>query len=280
MFKKLLALVLATTLSLPLMAEQTGAKKAQKAKGEETTKTSKTANGAEPAVADGAASGSANPASIADRVKAAIEEKLGASVTSVIKTPYLGLYEVYADGQILYTDEKITTIIAGTLIDGTSMKNYTAARMQKLTAVNFADLPLDLAVKQVRGDGSRVLVSFEDPNCGYCKKLARDIVKLDDVTIYTFLYPILSPDSLEKSNQIWCSADKVKAWNDWMLEGKLPVGKSDCDVSAVQKTVELGRKLAINGTPTLIFSNGERVPGAVPIEQIEKKLAPMPAAAK
>ena len=276
MFKKLLALVMATTLSLPLMAEQTGAKKAPKAKPEEVTKTS---NAADPAVG-GSAAGPTNPAIILNQVKAAIEGKLGATVTSVIKTPYLGLYEVYADGQILYTDEKITTIIAGTLIDGASMKNYTAARMQKLTAVNFADLPLDLAVKQVRGDGSRVLVSFEDPNCGYCKKLARDTANLDNVTIYTFLYPILSPDSLEKSNQIWCSADKVKAWNDWMLEGKTPVGKSDCDVSAVQKTVELGRKLAINGTPTLIFSNGERVPGAVPLEQIEKKLAPMPVASK
>lgn len=264
MFKKLLAFVMATTLSLPLVAEQVGAKKSQKTKPEESTK----------------AAATSNPANVANQVKAAIEEKLGTTVISVTKTPYLGLYEIYADGQILYTDEKITTIIAGTLIDGVTKKNYTAARMQKLTAVNFADLPLDLAVKQVRGDGSRVLASFEDPNCGYCKKLARDLTKLDNVTLYTFLYPILSPDSLEKSNQIWCSSDKARAWNDWMLDGKVPAGKGDCDVSAVQQTVELGRKLAINGTPTLIFSNGERVPGAVPLEQIEQKLAPMPAAAK
>ena len=202
-------------------------------------------------------------------VKKALESKLGAKVTSVTKSPYLGLYEVYAEGQIVYTDEKQTVIIAGTLIDGKTMKNHTAERMQKLMAIKFSDLPLEYAVKQVRGDGKRVLASFEDPNCGYCKKLAKDIAKLDNVTIYTFLLPILSPDSLEKSNQIWCSADKAKAWNDWMA----PSGKADCDTSAVQKTVELGRRLNINGTPTLFFADGERIPGAVPVAQIEQKLA-------
>ena len=205
-------------------------------------------------------------------VKKAIEAKLGTKVSSVLKSPYLGLYEIYADGQILYTDEKLTAIIAGTLIDGKTMKNVTAERMQKLTAIKFSDLPIELAVKQVRGDGRRVLASFEDPNCGYCKKLAKDIAKLDNVTIYTFLLPILSPDSLQKSNQIWCSADKVKTWNDWMQNGQQPSGKGDCDTGAVQKTVELGQKLAITGTPTIFFADGERIPGAVPLAQIEKKL--------
>ena len=205
-------------------------------------------------------------------VKKAIESKLGGKVASVTKSSYLNLYEVYAEGQIFYTDEKVTAILAGTLIDGKTMKNVTAERMQKLTAIKFSDLPLELAVKQVRGDGKRVLASFEDPNCGYCKRLAKDLVKLDNVTIYTFLYPILSPDSLEKSNQIWCSADKAKAWNDWMQDGKAPTGKGDCDVSAVQKTVELGRKLGVSGTPTIFFADGARVPGAVPLAQIEKRL--------
>ena len=209
-------------------------------------------------------------------VKKGIEEKLGGKVTSVSKSPYLGLYEVYAEGQILYTDEKITAIIAGTLIDGKTMKNVTAERMQKLTAIKFSDLPLELAVKQVRGNGKRVLASFEDPNCGYCKKLARDTANLDNITIYTFLLPILSPDSLEKSNQIWCSADKVKAWNDWMQDNKTPSGKGDCNTTAVKKTIELGRKLAITGTPTLFFADGERFPGAIPLAEIEKTLAQVP----
>ena len=209
-------------------------------------------------------------------VKKAVEAKLGSKVTSVSKSPYLGLYEVYTEGQILYTDEKLTAIIAGTLIDGATMKNITAERLQKLTAIKFSELPLELAFKRVHGDGKRVLATFEDPNCGYCKKLARDTVKLDNVTIYTFLYPILSPDSLEKSKQIWCATDKGKVWDDWMLDGKAPSGKSDCDTSAVQKTVELGRKLNISGTPTIFFANGDRVPGALPLAQIEKKLDQIP----
>ena len=207
-------------------------------------------------------------------VKKAIEAKLGGNkVTSVTKTPYLGLYEVYADGQIFYTDEKITAILAGSLIDGQSMKNVTAERMQKLTAISFADLPLELAFKQVRGDGKRVLATFEDPNCGYCKRLAKDMIKLDNVTLYTFLLPILSPDSLEKSKRIWCSTDKAKAWNYWMIDGKAPTGRTDCDTTAIQKSVELGQKLAISGTPTIFFADGTRVPGAMPIEQIENRLS-------
>ncbi len=213
-------------------------------------------------------------------VKKALEGKLGAPVTSVTKTPYLGLYEVYADGQIVYTDEKVSALLVGSLIDGKTMKNVTTERMQKLTAIKFSDLPLSQAIKQVRGDGKRVFASFEDPNCGYCKKLAREIAKLENVTIYTFLYPILSPDSLEKSNQIWCSADKAKAWNDWMIDGKAPGGKGDCDTTAVKKSVETGRKLAINGTPTVFFADGERIPGAIPLARIEQKLAEVASSAR
>jgi thiol:disulfide interchange protein DsbC len=206
-------------------------------------------------------------------VKKAVEAKLNGQVDKVTKTPYLGLYEVFVGGDIVYTDEKVSAILfEGKLVDTKTMKNVTSERLQKLTAIKFTDLPLDLAVKQVRGDGRRAFATFEDPNCGYCKKLARDIAKLENVTIYTFLYPILSPDSLEKSKQIWCAADKAKAWNDWMIDGKAPSGKSDCDTTAVQKTIEAGRKLAINGTPTIFFSDGERIPGAVPVAKIEEKL--------
>ncbi|MBK7674840.1 DsbC family protein [Accumulibacter sp.] len=206
-------------------------------------------------------------------IKKSVETKLARTVTSVTKTPYLGLYEVYVDGQIVYTDEKVSALLIGALVDGKTMKNVTDERMQKLTAIKFADLPLALAVKQVRGDGKRVFATFEDPNCGYCKKLAKDIAKLDNVTIYTFLYPILSPDSLEKSNQIWCAPDRAKAWNEWMIDGKAPGGKGDCDTTAVKKTIEMGRKLAITGTPTIFFADGERIPGAIPIAKIEQKLA-------
>ncbi|EXI68405.1 MAG: putative thiol:disulfide interchange protein DsbC precursor [Candidatus Accumulibacter adjunctus] len=209
-------------------------------------------------------------------VRKSLESKLGRPLTSLTRTPYLGLYEAYADGQIFYTDDKVSVIIAGALIDGKSMKNVTEERLQKLSAIKFSELPLALAVKQVRGDGKRVFATFEDPNCGYCKKLAKDLTKLDNVTIYTFLYPILSPDSLDKSNRIWCAADRARAWNDWMVDGKAPGGKGDCDTTAVKKTIELGRKLAINGTPTIFFADGERIPGAVPLARIEEKLAQAP----
>lgn len=206
-------------------------------------------------------------------IKKAMEAKLGAKVESVTKSGYLGLYEVYSEGNILYTDDKMTAFIAGgQLIDGKTMKNVTEERMRKLTAIKFSELPLDRAIKQVRGDGKRVLATFEDPNCGYCKRLAKDLLKLDNVTIYTFLYPILSEDSIRKSKQIWCSVDRAKAWNDWMIEGRAPAGKDDCDTAAITKNQEYGRRLGISGTPTMFFADGERVPGAIPLAKIEQKL--------
>jgi thiol:disulfide interchange protein DsbC len=214
-------------------------------------------------------------ATVADEaaVRKNFEAKFGAKAESVTKAGYLGLYEIYADGQILYADEKGSAFIIGPLIDGKTMKNVTQERINKLTAIKWSDLPLDRAVKQVRGDGKRVLASFEDPNCGYCKRLAKDLQKLDNVTIYTFLYPILSQDSVDKSKAIWCAQDRAKAWNDWMVDGKTPAGKADCDTTAIAKNQEFGRKLNINGTPTIFFADGERIPGAVPLQKIEEKLA-------
>ena len=206
-------------------------------------------------------------------IKKAMEAKLGAKVESVTKSGYLGLYEVYSEGNILYTDDKMTAFIAGgQLIDGKTMKNVTEERMRKLTAIKFAELPLERAIKQVRGDGKRILATFEDPNYGYCKRLAKDLQKLDNVTVYTFLYPILSEDSIRKSKQIWCSVDRAKAWNDWMVEGRAPSGKDDCDTAAITKNQEYGRRLGISGTPTMFFADGERVPGAMPLAKIEQKL--------
>lgn len=210
-------------------------------------------------------------------IRKAMEAKLGTKVESVVKSGYLGLYEVYADGTVFYTDEKVTAIlVGGQMIDGKTMKNVTEERMRKLTAIRFGELPLERAIKQVRGDGKRVLATFEDPNCGYCKRLAKDLQKLDNVTIYTFLYPILSEDSVRKSKQIWCSSDRAKAWNDWMIDGKAPGSRDDCDTAAVAKNQEYGRKLNIQGTPTMFFADGERVPGAVPLARIEQKLAQPP----
>jgi len=205
-------------------------------------------------------------------VRNAFETKFGTKVESVTKAGYLGLYEIYADGQIIYSDEKGTVFIVGPLIDGKTMKNVTQARMLKLTAIKWSDLPLERAVKVVRGDGKRAFATFEDPNCGYCKRLAKELKKMDNVTIYTFLFPILSQDSVDKSKRIWCAEDRAKAWVDWMVDGKAPTGNGDCDTTAITRNQEYGRKLNINGTPTLFFTDGERIPGAVPMAKIEAKL--------
>ena len=216
------------------------------------------------------------------KIQKAVESRLGIKVDSVTKAGYFGLYEVYADGNIFYTDEKVTAMLIGgdmirapqalNLIDLKTNRNITDERMRKLNAIKFSDLPLEQAIKQVRGNGKRVIATFEDPNCGYCKRLAKDLQKLENVTIYTFLYPILSEDSLKKSRQIWCAADRNRAWLDWIIDGKQPGGRDNCDTTAVSKNQEFGRRLNITGTPTIIFADGERIPGAVPLATLEQKL--------
>lgn len=206
-------------------------------------------------------------------VKKAWESTLKMQADSVTRSGYLGLYEIYSGGEVFYTDEKVSAIIrGGELIDARTKQNITRTRMQKLTAIKFSDLPLDLAVRQVRGNGKRVLASFEDPNCGYCKRLAKEMTTLDNATIYTFLFPILSPDSKQKSEKIWCAPDRAKAWNEWMIQGREPSGPANCDTAAISKILELGRKLGVSGTPTIFFANGERAPGALPLAEIEQRL--------
>ena len=205
-------------------------------------------------------------------IKRTLEGRLGGvKVDAVTKTPYLGLYEVRMDSELIYTDEKMNYIFSGNIIDGKNMQNLTEKRLRDLSSIKWDNLPLDAAVKTVRGNGKRLLAVFSDPNCPYCKRFEKDLAKVDNITIYTFLYPILSQDSSDKSKGVWCSADKSKAWSDLMLNGTNP-STARCD-TPIEKIVELGRKYRVTGTPTLVFANGERVPGAISAEQIEKALA-------
>lgn len=209
-------------------------------------------------------------------IKRTLEGRLGgAKIDSVVKTPYLGLYEVRIDSEILYTDEKMNYIFSGNVIDAKSMQNLTEKRLRELSVIKWEDLPLGGAFKTVRGNGKRVLAVFSDPNCPYCKRFEKDLAKVDDVTIYTFLYPILSQDSHEKSKAVWCAPDKSKAWSDLMLNAAAPAA-GRCD-TPIDKNLELGRKYRITGTPTLIFASGERVPGAISAEQVEKQFAQLEA---
>ena len=196
-------------------------------------------------------------------------------IDEVRKSEIGGLYEVRVDGsEIYYTDAKADFLIEGSLIDTRSKRNLTEERVEKLTAVKFDSLPLKDAFVVVRGNGERKLAVFEDPNCGYCKRFERDLQKVDNVTIYMFLYPILGADSVEKSKAIWCAKDRVAAWLDWMLRDQSATSAAaGCDATALSRNIELGRKHKINGTPTLLFTNGSRVPGAVDAKKVEQMLA-------
>ena len=207
-------------------------------------------------------------------VKAALLKKYPQiQIQSVLKTPLAGMYEVYADGQLHYTDEKATYLFVNAMMIDTEKKtNLTEERMNKLTAISFDQLPLDLAFRKVKGKGTRKLAYFGDPNCGYCKKFEQDLTKIDDVTIYVFLYPVLGQDSVDKAKSVWCSKNRVKVWDDQLLNGIAPTGPGTCD-TPIDKILAFGRSKNISGTPTMFFVDGTRVPGAIPQEQIEQKLA-------
>ncbi len=196
-------------------------------------------------------------------------------VESVSKTPYPGLYEVFMAGQIIYTDEKMSFLIAeGRLVDPKSRKDLTAERMDELTKIDFAKLPLDQAIKVVKGNGSRKLVVFSDVDCPYCKRLEQnELSNITDVTVYTFLYPIaqLHPDAAAKSKAIWCASNRVKAWDDWIMRNQLPKNAVNCDVP-LEKVGDLAKSLDITSTPTLIFADGKRMLGAQPYKEIERAL--------
>ncbi len=187
----------------------------------------------------------------------------------VVKTPYAGLYEIVVGDQLLYTDAQGLYLFAGSVIDAKSRRDLTEERRRQLFAIEFDKLPLDLAVKKVKGNGKRRLAYFTDPNCSYCKKLEKELSKVSDVTLYLFLYPIF-PGSDEIVRNVRCASNPVKAWDDLMLNGIVP-GNASC-ATRTDKVVALSKKLRVNGTPNLIFSDGMQVPGYLPAEELEKRL--------
>ena len=194
-------------------------------------------------------------------------------IDEVSKSPIPGLYEVRIGTEIFYTDEQGNYLFQGSILDTRTRTDLTQARINKLTAIDFATLPLKDAIVWKQGTGARKLVVFADPNCGYCKRFEKDLGNVKDVTVYTFLYPILGGDSPEKSRNIWCAKDSTKVWRDWMVEGKAPPRTmGQCDISAIERNTELGRKHRITGTPTLLFEDGARIPGALPADQVEQRL--------
>lgn len=218
------------------------------------------------------AAANADEASIRKAVQAKFPQ---AEVQSVTKLPYLGLYEIVVSNEIVYADENFEYIIyEGNIIDTKTDRNLTAERKRKLATIPFNELPLELAFKKVKGKGERKIAVFSDPDCPFCKRIEGDLAKLDNVTIYMFLFPIdgLHPKASEKAKRIWCSPDKAKAWDDYLQKGIAPTAAPTCD-NPVDKLVEFGSRHGINATPTMVFANGERVPGAISAAQIEKLLS-------
>ena len=204
-------------------------------------------------------------------VKQAMQKKYpDVHVENVTKTPLAGIYEVFANGEVLYVDENVNyMIVRGRLVDVATKTDLTDERIRSLTGVKFDQLPLNLAFRMVKGNGKRMFAYFTDPNCPYCKRLDQELTKVTDVTIYLFLYPILSPDSVEKAKAVWCSKDRGKVYSDWMLKGNTPTTPSNCD-TPIEKILAYGKQKNINGTPTLFFADGRRVTGAIPLDQLEK----------
>ncbi|AAZ98284.1 thiol:disulfide interchange protein DsbC [Thiobacillus denitrificans ATCC 25259] len=198
----------------------------------------------------------------------------GAKVSSVKPTPYSGLFEVYLDGQLVYVDAKAKYVFAGDVIDLKNRTNLTQARLNQLQAVSWDVFPLNNALKTVKGNGARKLVLFSDVDCPYCRKFEAELTKVDNITVYTFLYPIagLHPKAVQTSKQIWCAPDRNKAWDAYITRGTVPDNDGKC-ANPVDATIALGNRLKVNGTPTLFFANGVRVPGMVPAAQLERLLA-------
>jgi thiol:disulfide interchange protein DsbC len=225
----------------------------------------------------GAATNAGKAGDIEAFIKKQFEARLardGQKIDSVTKTPYGGLYEIRVGSDIFYTDAKAKYVFVGRVMNADTQEDYTKARVDDLSKISFADLPLDSALKTVKGNGKRVIAVFEDPNCGYCKRFWQTLQGVDNVTVYTFMYNILAEDSSVKSKNIWCSADRAKAWEDWMINAKAAApAPESCTANPNEKIFQLGQKLRISGTPTIFFADGTRVPGAIDGKALEGKFA-------
>jgi thiol:disulfide interchange protein DsbC len=235
-----------------------------------------------PAAAQSAAAKAPAPTADAAAVKKLIEERFpGVQVRHIAKAPFLGLYEAMFDDQMVYVDPKAAYIFVGNVYDTKTKTNLTERKARELNRIAWSELPLNLAIRKVKGNGSRRLAVFSDADCPFCQRLEETLKGIDDVTVYTFLYPIdqLHPDAARKSKLIWCAPDKAKAWDEFFVSGKLPDNKGECD-NPIAATQALGQKLRVTATPTLVFADGSIVPGALPAQGLEAELVRAEAEAK
>lgn len=215
-------------------------------------------------------------------VRKLLEERFpGGQVKYIAKSPYFGLYEAMFDDTMMYVDPKVSFVFVGQVYDGKTRTNLTEKKMRELNRIAWNELPLNLAMKKVKGDGSRKLVVFSDADCPFCARLEETLKDVTNITVYTFMYPIdqLHPDAARKQRQIWCSDDKVKAWDDYFANGTVPSNAGDCQ-NPIVATQALGQKLRVSATPTLVFADGSVVPGALPAANLEAELTRAEADAK
>jgi thiol:disulfide interchange protein DsbC len=199
------------------------------------------------------------------------QQRFGSAPDAVSRTPW-GWWEIVQGNEVLYVDREVNYVLAGQVFDAKTRENLTQKKIDELQRIDWKSLPLNDAIKLVRGNGSRVFATFEDPNCPYCKRLHADLRNIKDATIYVFLYPILSQDSFDKAKAIWCAKDRAAAWDDCMVENNAPPpAPADCK-NPLQKVLEIGQKAGVTGTPTIFFTDGNRLPGAVPVAQIDARL--------
>jgi thiol:disulfide interchange protein DsbC len=212
---------------------------------------------------------------VTDKLKAVLQDRLGPeeTIVGVAKSPVPGLYEINLGQQIIYSDATGDHLLLGDMIDTRTRTNLTQARLSDINRIRFDTLPLADAIKVVKGNGSRKIAVFSDPNCPYCKRFEQTLRGVDNITVYTFLYPILSPDSTVKAKTIWCASDRAKTWESWMVDRKAPTGGNQCDTAALDKNLALGHQLNVDGTPTVFLADGSRLPGAVDADELEKRLA-------
>lgn len=207
-------------------------------------------------------------------VRKAFQAKFPAmKVETVTRMPFPGLYEVVFDGQVVYTDEKLTYLMTGNLYDlrNSQERNLTSARLSQLASGALVKAQPN-AIKRVKGSGKRVVYTFEDPNCGYCKELQKELNKMNDITVYTFLLPILSPDSFEKSKAVWCAKDRAKAWDDLMNKASLPANAVKTCATPIEENQALAKRFGVRGTPAVYLANGQQVGGFLPADKLEQAL--------
>lgn len=208
-----------------------------------------------------------------------IRKNLATSLPKEIKidevrpSPIQGLWEVRIGAEVRYTDATGQYLVEGEILDLKNRRNLTQARINELNKVDFASLPLKDAIVWKKGDGKRRIAVFADPNCGYCKRFEHELQAVDNVTVYTFVIPILGGDSPDKARAAWCAKDSTGAWRDWMLNGRpLPKAEASCDAAAIDRNLELSRKSRVTGTPAIVFEDGSRSPGAMSADQLEQRL--------